>query len=197
MDRYCPECNSNMTPSLVGYLCPDCGHMQRFYTMSGTQLQKTSIPLPKSISGVDDSPIRKPEDTLKSQSAASVASTTSNSGDVKGNVRSMLKRLMVPELPPPHSHGGPAKIATTTKPSEASTSVFENYDDLLDTAIKDTEPINYSPAPLPEEMPNQASASNQQTEATGHKHIPLWIWLVSAFIIFISTALILLLLIIT
>ena len=170
--------------------------MQRFYTMSGTQLQKTSIPLPKSISGVDDSPIRKPQDTLKSQSAASSAST-STSGDVKGNVRSMLKRLMVPELPPPHSHGGPAKIATTTKPSEASASVFENYDDLLDTAIKDTEPINYSPAPLPEEMPNQASASNQQTEATGHKHIPLWIWLVSAFIIFISTALILLLLIIT
>ena len=54
MDRYCPECNSNMTPSLVGYLCPDCGNVQRFYTMTGTQLKSTAIPATKSSLDSDE-----------------------------------------------------------------------------------------------------------------------------------------------
>lgn len=90
MDRYCSECNSNMTPSLVGYLCSECGHVQRFYTDSSALVE----PL-----------IRRDENISTNVSASdeiSRSKPTANDNEERRKIRSTLKRLMVPELPPPH-----------------------------------------------------------------------------------------------
>ena len=92
MDRYCTECNSTMTPSLVGYLCPECGHMQRFYSTATQQpLAKTGTD--QLSAGSDDEPSDEPKIT-----------TTPNKKETAGQkkIHSTLKRLMVPELAPPH-----------------------------------------------------------------------------------------------
>lgn len=88
MDRYCPECNSTMTPSLVGYLCSECGHMQRFYAPSPVV----------SPSPTDQPAYPAPQTPLMSEDPVK------NDTPEQRKIRSTLKRLMVPELSPPHHH---------------------------------------------------------------------------------------------
>jgi len=197
MDRYCPECNSTMTPSLVGYLCPDCGHMQRFYTMTGTQLQSTSLPVPKSTSGVDD----VPKDKLPKLDQANEKIDT-GSETARNDVRSTLKRLMVPELPPAHDHGEPAKVKSESAISTEGRDVFENYDDLIDTTVEDAESTDKPTEPVAaKNTPEQAAPISDKhisaIESKTKKHLPVWVWILSGIIIFLSTALILLLIIVT
>lgn len=94
MDRYCPECNSTMTPSLVGYLCVNCGHAQRFYSAQESALAAPKIPIVPSTS--DNQSTSKP----KYHNTHHAKSTKRS----KNQVKSTLKRLMVPELAPPHPH---------------------------------------------------------------------------------------------
>ena len=104
MDRYCPECNSTMTPSLVGYLCSNCGNTQRFYTDSGVMPANPS-PMPVHVSN-----------PLPSQ-----PTETSNKVSSDNKLQSTLKRLMVPELPPPHSHDQSASyLDSISRPSDTS-----------------------------------------------------------------------------
>jgi hypothetical protein len=200
MDRYCPECNSNMTPSLVGYLCPDCGHVQRFYTMTGTQLKSTSIPTPKATLGADG-----PEED-KLPSAVKIDANNEANSNSNNKVRSTLKRLMVPELPPPHDHGSPAKLETTTAAyTPNSSNIFENYDDLIDTTVKNTdvEAADTADASLVnEEVEQKVEQKVQKIEQSRtetqpkQKRVPLWVWLASGLIIFLTTAVVLLLLVV-
>ena len=208
MDRYCPECNSTMTPSLVGYLCPDCGHVQRFYTMTGTQLQSTSLPIPKATSGADGAAEEKlPRTDDKPKISPESISSNAYDDDSKdrNKVRGTLRRLMVPELPPAHDHGSPAKKIQTIGAKSEGDNIFENYDDLLDTTVEDAESSAPSQSSTevqsntqisPSETVAQLQSSQNQTTNT-KKHVPVWVWLVSGLIIFLSTALILLLIIVS
>jgi len=198
MDRYCPECNSNMTPSLVGYLCPDCGNIQRFYTMTGTQLKSTSIPATKSAMDRDDSAnkVLHTQDPIKTQEY---------DDESRNKVRSTLKRLMIPELAPPHDHGEPAKIIDSQSKSisEDSSNIFENYDDLLDTTVNkndvDSAPvqseIDLTSASTFEEKIQKAEIKTQEKAETPKK-LPIWVWLTSALVIFLTTTVILLLIVV-
>lgn len=82
-----------MTPSLVGYLCSNCGNAQRFYTDSGVMPANPS-PMPVHVSN-----------PLPSQP---VEASGRISPDNK--LQATLKRLMVPELPPPHSHQPSSRV---------------------------------------------------------------------------------------
>jgi DNA-directed RNA polymerase subunit M/transcription elongation factor TFIIS len=198
MDRYCPECNSNMTPSLVGYLCPNCGNIQRFYTMTGTQLKSTSIPATKSAMNTDDSAnkVLHTQDPIKTQEY---------DDESRNKVRSTLKRLMIPELAPPHDHGEPAKIIDSQSKSisEDSYNIFENYDDLLDTTVNkndvDSAPvqseIDLTSASALEEKIQKAEIKTQEKAETPKK-LPIWVWLTSALVIFLTTTVILLLIVV-
>lgn len=131
MDRYCPECNSSMTPSLVGYLCPDCGHLQRFYTDTAT-LSPATTQKEESLSASTGS------DTAASDMQAS--SGTAESPERK-KIRSTLKRLMVPELPPPHHEQLIADNEAAKEPtglSETTNPLMRSETDSL-TAADDTE----------------------------------------------------------
>ena len=190
MDRYCPECNSTMTPSLVGYLCTDCGNVQRFYTMSGTQLQSTSIPTPKSLGSLDDrreDKIPKLDENNNNIDQESISE--------KNTVKKTLKRLMIPELAPPHDHGEPAKVMSKSNVSE-STNIFGNYDDLLETSSGESDAT--APAVKEEMPPSPTIAEIQDVKNTNtSKRLPAWVWIISGIIIFLSTALILLLIVVT
>ena len=199
MDRYCPECNSTMTPSLVGYLCPDCGNVQRFYTMTGTQLKSTAIPATKSSLDSDE----PSENTITAENSIN---TQEFDDESRNKVRSTLKRLMIPELAPPHDHGEPAKIASTginKNYSVKSSNIFENYDDLLDTTVNknDAESTPVQPevdlalAPNLEEKIQKAEIQTKENTETPKK-LPIWVWLVSALVIFLSTAVVLLLIVV-
>lgn len=108
MDRYCPECNSTMTPSLVGHLCTECGHMQRFYTASAVA--------PSALD--QDQPTAPAPETI-----TPFESSTSTDTPEQKKIRSTLKRLMVPELSPPHHHqlitGEKSLDSTTAQASSA------------------------------------------------------------------------------
>lgn len=92
MNRYCSECNATMTPSLVGYLCPDCGHMQRFYA-SATQETMTKNTAEQLSAGSNAEQADEP---------VMVTAPAKNETPEQKKIRSTLKRLMVPELAPPH-----------------------------------------------------------------------------------------------
>lgn len=100
MDRYCPECNSTMTPSLVGYLCANCGSMQRFYTDTG--------PMPTNPSPM---PVHTSNPLPSQPSEASSRVLPDN------KLQATLKRLLVPELPPPHSHDQATYVDSISRPS--------------------------------------------------------------------------------
>ena len=93
MDRYCPECNSTMTPSLVGYLCSSCGHMQRFYSAEESAM---SLPRPPTTSMQNTEHIK---DTTGQHTKPK-----KHHKEPKNKVRATLKRLMLPELTSPHTH---------------------------------------------------------------------------------------------
>ena len=97
MDRYCPECNSTMTPSLVGYLCSNCGGVQRFYTDTGPMPANPS-PMPVHLSNPSPMPVHIANPLPGQPSEASSRVLPDN------KLQATLKRLMVPEVPPPHSH---------------------------------------------------------------------------------------------
>ena len=88
MDRYCPECNSTMTPSLVGYLCPSCGNLQRFYTQSSTITPRIESNSPNMDQPTIEAPV--------------ITNTDNPNGSSQNRVRAMMRRMMVPELAPPH-----------------------------------------------------------------------------------------------
>lgn len=147
MDRYCPECNATMTPSLVGYLCPNCGNMQRFHTQTATISPRIEV-LPAGES--DDV-----EDTIKPHEDVNSEASSNN------KVKSTLKRLMVPELSPPHHEqliaGGDHDITAQKAdklPSEFDTantsSSYKAYqpDQIADdfNSAKPTEPVKHSNA---------------------------------------------------
>lgn len=90
MDRYCPECNSTMTPSLVGYLCVNCGHTQRFYSA-----QESALAMPTATFASE------PQNNTKPKQRPQAIKHNSRPNN---KVKSTLKRLMVPELAPPHHH---------------------------------------------------------------------------------------------
>lgn len=94
MDRYCPECNSTMTPSLVGYLCVNCGHAQRFYSA-----QEAALATPKTPTITSTHSNRTTSKTKEKHISQPKRKNKSNN-----KVKSTLKRLMVPEIAPPHPH---------------------------------------------------------------------------------------------
>ncbi len=149
MDRYCPECNSTMTPSLVGYLCSNCGNMQRFYTESNPLfISHTEMPMPSG----SPSPQQPP---------TAVDSVGSN------KIRSTLKRLMVPELPPPHGYDSTATVDGISRPVTGSSPQPSNP---LPSSPLST--YDHQPIPPSEVLTNKQPAPVAQS----HTEFDLWLW---------------------
>jgi hypothetical protein len=78
-----------MTPSIVGYLCVNCGHAQRFYSNTEAALATPAHQIGTTPSNLSISNKTEPQiDPIRS----------------KAQIKSTLKRLMVPELPEAHPH---------------------------------------------------------------------------------------------
>ena len=145
MDRYCPECNSTMTPSLVGYLCPECGHMQRFYTSS-----MVAPAIDQDNQPAAPSPITT---GTESQRIANQAPETAE----QKKIRSTLKRLMVPELSPPH------------------------HEQLIAESSEPAQPTNSAVMPEISPLSRQIPADSVQEP---QKHSKTWLWIVLSLFVF-------------
>jgi len=85
-----------MTPSLVGYLCVNCGHAQRFYSAQEAALATPKTPSITTTHSNSNSTNSKTQEKHLSQPKRKNKSNN--------KVKSTLKRLMVPEIAPPHPH---------------------------------------------------------------------------------------------
>jgi hypothetical protein len=144
-----------MTPSLVGYLCPECGNMQRFYTATSiSQPLQTDLPAapgPKN-------------------SSTDVAVPAAETPEQK-KIRSTLKRLMVPELSPPHHE------QLLSEPSESQMShVMTDQSPLKDVATASDSDK------LADQMPVQPQGVKHKTKT--------WVWVVLALFVFSIVALV-------
>lgn len=156
MDRYCPECNSTMTPSLVGYLCPNCGNMQRFYSQSTTISPRAEI--------MDTATEEAPTETGQTQTPITTSPT--KAAEVSPNkVRSTLKRLMVPELSPPHHEQIIAGDEDAIMPAQKADKLPADFD-----ASPSTDTKIYQPDQIAQDFDPP-----KQSEPT--KHSSKWLWI--------------------
>ncbi len=96
MDLLCPNCESCLTPSSVGYLCVGCGAVHKFYrtpdgTPIGPDIRRRSY-----NSEAMENPSQPPNVT--SQSYQPIVNHT-DSIQYKRHLRTRLKQMVVPELP--------------------------------------------------------------------------------------------------
>lgn len=196
MDRYCPECNSTMTPSLVGHLCINCGHSQRFYSNQGTTL---AGPLPHPA----PSPI-----ATKPQSHQHHKSPHNTPIKPKNKVKSTLKRLMIPELSPPYQSligkGDPSK-----RPTQANGAKQEIKAPIMACATNShnsatTQPIAQDKQPVATSMPIDTATPNQSSNLSElelalhpQKNTSIWIMLALATLMLIVAAAVLFLIILS
>jgi DNA-directed RNA polymerase subunit M/transcription elongation factor TFIIS len=157
MDRYCPECNSTMTPSLVGYLCPNCGNMQRFYS------QSTTISPRVEIMGTDTE-----EATTRTDKTPITTAPTKATEPSQNKVRSTLKRLMVPELSPPHHEQIIVGDEIATMPAQKADKLPADFD---------ASPSNDSKVYQPDQIAQDFDPP-KQSEPTKHSNKWLWISLI-------------------
>lgn len=156
MDRYCPECHSHMTPSLVGYLCVNCGHAQRFYSNTEAAMAKPVMPV-------------KNHEPELAKSIKTEPKNTSKTG--KRQIKSTLKRLMVPELPEPHHH--PALHNNPNHTKQNSKPVPE-----LNTVVPKIAKLDA------QNPPNRASNLSELQVAIHHKEdTSLWVLIAIAVLI--------------
>ncbi len=154
MDRYCSECNTTMTPSLVGYLCSNCGNLQRFYTASDSMAQITTLP--------------RIERVTVASSGDAVNSAGPLAPDTTPNpVRSTLKRLLVPELSPPHPH------QTLAVADELSTKGSDN----IGAPLPAIEPLSSSP---PIGIASTKDSGNSQHPASNYNSNSGWVWIIAS-----------------
>ena len=161
MDRYCPECNSTMTPSLVGYLCANCGHMQRFYSESATIQAK---PEAISVNSVDtsDTPVN-----------SSHPQKYSDESQANNKVRSTLKRLMVPELAPPHH-----EQLISNEPKQIPAQKADKLEPMVES-----DQLAY---PSKAYQPDQIAQDFHQAQEPQTHHSNKWLWI--ALVLFLLSA---------
>ncbi len=156
MDRYCSECNTTMTPSLVGYLCSNCGNLQRFYTASDSMAQITTLP--------------RIERVTVASSGDAVDSISSLAPDTTPNpVRTTLKRLLIPELSPPHPH------QTLAMADELSTKGNDN----IGAPLPAIEPLSSS-SPAGIGISNTKDSGNSQHSASNYSSNSGWVWIIAS-----------------
>ena len=151
MDRYCPECNATMTPSLVGYLCSNCGNMQRFHTQTATISPRIEVLPTSSEDSLDNTaePDSKPE------------------AKPNNKVKSTLKRLMVPELSPPHHE---QLIAEGNQDQSLPAQKADKLPDEFDVATTGTTSKAYQPDQIADDFDSSKPKENPA------KHSNAWIW---------------------
>ncbi len=105
MDLLCPNCDSTLTPSAVGYLCVDCGAVHKFYrTPDGTPIDpsvKRKVDGPRIDSGSGASQLAGHRHNAQPHHTPI---DHSSSATYKRRLRHRLKQLIVPELPSPLEH---------------------------------------------------------------------------------------------
>lgn len=89
MNTPCPECQTALTPSIMGHLCHGCGAVYSFEKMSS--MKATSGP---AIKSKKSSPEKKPASTSKS----SPGSYLPKSATKKSGVKHHVKKFLVPEI---------------------------------------------------------------------------------------------------
>lgn len=88
MEAHCPDCNTELTPSIVGYLCHGCGNVHTFNKVS--ELIRTG-----SLNTKNNSSASK---TSSQKSSHSVFSNAPISKPQKTKFRHKLKKAFVPEI---------------------------------------------------------------------------------------------------
>ena len=108
MQQNCPDCNTELVSSAVGLLCPGCGELHQFEKMSSTgtavavhtpsqpTLTVHDMVKPTATKPAKVSKTKEPTHTRPNVAKPESAKPT------KYSLKRHMKRLMVPELPPPH-----------------------------------------------------------------------------------------------
>ena len=101
MDRYCPECNKRMNPSIVGHLCINCGHIQRFHSTDEASLINTNHESYSANSNVNiriidksKKPTDKPTNKIQAKKSSKIK--------YQSNLKTKLSSMFVPKISQPH-----------------------------------------------------------------------------------------------
>lgn len=176
MNRYCTECNSITTPSLVGYLCPECGNVQRFYSATDSAM------LGSSLARVEAADTSSADMNVMPSQLAKLSSETKQTYS-NNKVKSMLKRLVVPELAPPHQ-------TLIDSGSVVSPSLNNNHIGVTDQ----TNTINNGIENTREGSDRSDLSQRDNLEATvaTQKDPSVWTWIIVGILIFVAMVIILL-----
>lgn len=101
MDRFCPECNNKMNASIVGHLCINCGHIQRFHSTSEGLLvndhdESYGVNSNVNVRIIDKS--EKPAD----KSINKIQAKKSSKIKPQSNLKAKLSSMFVPKISQPH-----------------------------------------------------------------------------------------------
>jgi len=95
MHHACPDCNTELTPSIVGYLCDGCGSVHSFEKLASTQLTSGKRPA---------KPIAKtPQSNQKSSQSVKLAGNSKSPTRI-AHIKKKVKSFVLPvisELPKP------------------------------------------------------------------------------------------------
>lgn len=149
MDLLCPNCENTLTPSVVGYLCVGCGEVHKFYrTPDGTPID------PDIKRRIDNTPTNTTGQPLATVSSIQQPANHTNSTQFKRTLKTRLKQMVVPELPPVIDD---AELKSADKPllnSIPDSTVFR-------PALADGQSLTAGSTPRP------AATQPSQTDQTG------------------------------
>ncbi len=137
-------------------MCSNCGNLQRFYTSSDSMAQITTLPS-----------IEKVTVASGSYTASSVSPLAPDT--TPNPMRSILKRLLVPELSPPHPH---QTLAIADEPSMQD-------NDNIGAPLPAIEPLSSSPSIG---ISNTKDSVNSQHSASRHSSNNGWIWIIASLV---------------
>jgi len=116
MESLCPDCNTKLTPSIVGYLCHGCGSVHSFEKVATVQATSGKAPSQKNSSSSKTKVVNQ-----KSSHTAKSTQTQKTSG-----ITHSVKKFILPE------------IAVLPKPIDESHLINSHYQD---NSIANQEPL--------------------------------------------------------
>lgn len=125
--EYCPECNTELTRSIVGYLCHGCGSVYGFEKVASMPISSSAAPKHK-----------KSVHSKHSKFAVVQPDMHPQKPEQPSKIRHKVKKFVVPQIaeiknlektaelpaPPVEEHGLPARLAEAVPPPKPETSAM-------------------------------------------------------------------------
>lgn len=145
MNPSCPDCNTELTPSIVGYLCHDCGTTHSFEKMANVKQSSGKQPA---------KPIAQKKPSNQKSSQNSNKSATRQPPTKVAHIKNKVKNFILPV------------VAELPKPIDESHLINDHYpSDTSATQVPLGAPTTIAAPPLAAAIQQNEIASEQQNES--------------------------------